>query len=294
MTRDHYLEIELDLPAGAGDGATPPPDDIWLLAHGWVYPTDSSINVALGQGKHPAPRGVALEALDEQGRWVVLHPDLGFPAGKQKTMMVAVSRLPSGRWARRFRLRTNLEVYWDWVGHAPQRADTPHETRRLAPTTATLAYRGYSRTDLIGPRGLEIPRYDIANVRPRWRDLVGYHTRFGDVRELLDTIDDRYVIMNAGDEMRFRFAAPNPPPEGWRRDFVLIGDGWVKDGDFNTTHSKTVGPLPTHARATYSAAASAVLEDDPVYQRHSDDWVRYHTRYVAPDRFLRGLGRQTN
>ena len=294
VTRDHYLEIELDLPAGAGDGATPPPDDIWLLAHGWVYPTDSSINVALGQGKHPAPRGVALEALDEEGRWVVLHPDLGFPAGKQKTMMVAVSRLPSGGWARRFRLRTNLEVYWDWVGHAPQRADAPHETRRLAPTTATLAYRGYSRTDLIGPRGLEIPRYDIANVRPRWRDLVGYHTRFGDVRELLESIDDRYVIMNAGDEMRFRFATPDPPPEGWRRDFVLIGDGWVKDGDFNTTHSKTVGPLPTHARPTYSAAASAVLEDDPVYQRYPDDWVRYHTRYVAPDRFLRGLGRGTN
>ena len=165
---------------------------------------------------------------------------------------------------------------------------------RLAPTTAMLDYRGYSRTELVGPRGLEIPRYDIANVRPRWRDLIGYHTRFGDVRELLADTDDRGVIMNAGDEMRFRFTAPGPPPAGWRRDFVLIGDGWVKDGDFNTTHSKTVGPLPAHDRPIYSADASTVLEDDPVYQRHPDDWVTYHTRYVAPDRFLRGLGRDTN
>ena len=29
--------------------------------------------------------------------------------------------------------------------------------------------------------------------------------RFGDVRELLAEVDDRYVIMNAGDKMRFRF-----------------------------------------------------------------------------------------
>jgi hypothetical protein len=68
----------------------------------------------------------------------------------------------------------------------------------------------------------------------------------------------------------------------------------VKDGDFNTTHSKTVGPLPAHDRPIYSADASTGLEDDPVYQRHPDDWVTYHTRYVAPDRFLRGLGRDTN
>ena len=292
VTRDHYLDIELDLQDGStgeSDG-----DGIWLLAHGWVYPTDSSINVALGQGQHAAPRGVALVGLIERGQWVVLHPDLGFPAGKQKTMVVAVPPLPGGHVPQRLRLRTNLEVYWDWVGHAPRLTKPPLETHRLAPTTATLSYRGYSRTDLIGPRGLEIPRYDLANIRPRWRDLEGYHTRFGDVRELLVDTDDRYVIMNAGDEMRFEFMAPEPPPEGWRRDFVLIGDGWVKDGDFNTTHSQTVGPLPAHDRPTYPAEASAGLEEDPVYQRHAQDWETYHTRYVAPDRFLRGLGRRAN
>ena len=292
VTRDHYLEIELDLPAASSDGTEG--GGIWLLAHGWVYPTDSSINVALGQGEHPAPRGVALEALDEQGDWVVLHPDLGFPAGKRKTMVVAVPSLPSGRMPARLRLRTNLEVYWDWVGHAPTLTDAPQETHRLAPATATLSFRGYSRTDFVGPRGLEIPRYEVANIQPRWRDLVGYHTRFGDVRELLVATDDRYVIMNAGDEMRFEFPVPGPPPEGWRRDFVLIGDGWVKDGDFNTTHSQTVGPLPAHARPAYPADASAQLEDDPVYQRYPEDWVTYHTRYVSPDRFLRGLGRIAN
>ncbi len=282
IAEPHYLELELD-------PATETWDAVTLLAHGWVYPTDSSINVALGQGRHPIPRGVALEGRDAKGHWVVLHPDLGFPAGKLKTMVVDVPRLPDGHRPRRLRLRTNLEIYWDWIAQAPRLDAALARETRLDPAVADLRFRGYSQTDILGPRGLEVPRYEVGNTRPRWRDLVGFHTRFGDVRELLADVDDRYVIMNAGDEMRLRFDAPPPPPAGWRRDFVLIGDGWVKDGDFNTTHAKTVGPLPSHDQPVYDPDASAVLEDDPVYQRHKDDWLNWHTRYVAPDRFLRGL-----
>ena len=239
ITRDHFLEIELgpDVQAHAA---------LRLLAYGWIYPTDSSINVALGQGSLPAPRGVAVEALDGRGGWTVMHQDLGFPAGKLKTMVIPVERLPGGRYPRRLRLRTNLEIYWDRIAWAPLRDDAPLETRRLAPAVADLDYRGYNVTEYVGPRGLELPRYELASLRPRWRDLVGYHTRFGDVRELLAEVEDRYVIMNAGDELRLRFEAPPDPPAGWRRDFVLVTDGWVKDGDFNTAHSKTVGPLPSH------------------------------------------------
>ena len=31
------------------------------------------------------------------------------------------------------------------------------------------------------------------------------------------------------------------------------------------------------------------LEDDPVYKRFPDDWKKYHTRYVTPSVFRRGL-----
>ena len=113
VAEPHYLELELD-------EATETWDAVTLLAYGWVYPTDSSINVALGQGKHPIPRGVAMEGRDAKGDWVVLHPDLGFPAGKLKTMVVDVPRLPDGTRPRRLRLRTNLEIYWDWIGQAPR------------------------------------------------------------------------------------------------------------------------------------------------------------------------------
>jgi hypothetical protein len=154
-----------------------------------------------------------------------------------------------------------------------------------------LRYRGFSATT--SPRGdePETPRYaPIAAVAQRWRDLEGYYTRFGDVRPLLEHVDDRYVIMNAGDELRLRFEERPAPADGWRRDFVLIGDGWEKDGDYNTGHSQTVLPLPDHAKPDYGAGAlPGTLEADAIYRRHPDDWRDYHTRYVTPAPFLRGL-----
>jgi hypothetical protein len=134
----------------------------------------------------------------------------------------------------------------------------------------------------------EIPAYRLAGTSQRWRDLAGYYTRFGDVRELLVATDDRYVIANAGDELALRFAAPPPPPPGWTRSFVLAGAGWNKDGDYNTAYSKTVRPLPSNSQSTYTAAPGK-LADDPVYRRHAEDWRTYHTRFVTPERFRKAL-----
>ena len=284
IAQDHFVEIEL--------GAAIPPDRrVWLVAHGWVYPTDSSINVAMGQGQHARPRGLALEALDEAGRWVVVAPDLGFPAGKNKTILLDLDEVARAGVtdARRLRLRTNLEVYWDWLAVADAVDDRPLVTTRLQPARADLGYRGFSRTNHERRDQPEVPVYDtIANIGQRWRDLIGYYTRFGDVVELLDRVDDRYVIMNAGDELRLSFPAPAPPASGWRRDFVLIGDGWEKDGDYNTGFSQTVLPLPSHDRPDY-AGPNTTLDRDPAYRRHPEDWQTYHTRFVTPGDFLKGL-----
>ena len=283
LTRDHTLEFELD-DVDTADRPT------WLVAHGWVYPTDSSINVAIAQGNQAAPYGLVLEAQDDNGEWQVVHPDLGFPAGKTKTILIDLTTAPPS--ATRLRLRTNMEIYWDQLAVAGPPPSDDLRTTNAEMTQAELRYRGFSRTtENVDAHAPEVPHYsEIANTTPRWRDLVGYHTRFGDVADLLSRVDDRYVIMNAGDELRLAFAEQPPPPEGWTRDFVLVGDGWEKDGDYNTAFSKTVLPLPTHARPEYtSRSGSPHLEDDPVYLQHPDDWQRYHTRFVAPDRYLRGL-----
>jgi len=280
IAAEHYVEFEIDHTIDRSDRRV-------LIAQGWVYPTDSSINVAIGQRQAAQPRGLALEARDRSGAWRVVNADLGFPAGKNKTMVID---LASAREASRFRLRTNLEVYWDALRVGTE-VSASVSTHRLPLLDADLEYRGFSVTT--SPRGAspETPSYGrLANTAERWRDLEGYYTRYGNVRELLGAVDDRYVIMNAGDEMRLRFVVPTLPASGWQRDFVLIGDGWEKDGDYNTDYSSTVLPLPSHARSTYRAAsASLELEDDPVYRAHPADWDMYHTRYVTPAPFLAGL-----
>ena len=94
--------------------------------------------------------------------------------------------------------------------------------------------------------------------------------------------------MNAGDEMSLRFPEQAPPPTGWVRDYVFMGDGWIKDGDYNSTFSKTVLPLPYHANQEYTAVPGS-LEDEWAYKQHPEDWQKYHTRYVTPDAFRNAL-----
>ena len=275
VTREHSIELELP------DGA-PRAGPLWLVAQGWIHPTDSSINVALGQGNHVPPTGLSLQVADAAGRFRTARAGLGFPAGKDKTILIDLAGVFPRAGPRRVRLVTNLEIFWDRLGWAVGRPDVTLTPRRLELKTADLRFRGYSVTEQKDPATPERPRYVVEGVAARWRDLEGYHTRFGDVIELLRHVDDRYVIMNAGDELRLAFPEAPAPPPGFVRDFVLVGDGWEKDGDYNTVASRTVLPLPTHRSPAY-VQGTGRLEDDPVYQRHPGDFERYHTRYVSPE-----------
>jgi hypothetical protein len=123
LTRDHWVEAHL--------GGVPGDGPLYLIAHGWLQPTDSSINVALEQrGDRPAP--LTLEVPDGEG-WKQLGPPLGFPAGKNKTMVI---RLPEG--TRKLRLATNMEIYWDALHVARGLDEKLCRARTLAPKSADL------------------------------------------------------------------------------------------------------------------------------------------------------------
>jgi hypothetical protein len=282
VTRDHYVEIDLG-------NDVPKAGPLWLIARGWLHPSDSSLNVAMSQGHHERPRPLSLEVPNGHGGWKVARPDLGFPAGRKKICLIDLKDVFVPGTPRRVRLRTNLEIYWDSIEWARGLPDTPLKIDRLAPSLADLHYRGYSTIHQANTSSPEIPDYNHMMATTQiWRDLPGYYTRYGDVRKLLGGIDDRYVIMNAGDEMSLRFAAPAAPPEGWVRDYVLAGDGWIKDGDYNSTNSQTVLPYPYHARRDYDGPPGK-LEDDWEYRHHKEDWQTYQTRYVTPGIFENAL-----
>jgi tetratricopeptide (TPR) repeat protein len=282
VTRDHYVEIDL----GSNIPASGP---LYLIARGWLHPSDSTINVAISQGHHEQPRPLSLSVEDEHGAWHVVKLNLGFPAGRNKICLIDLTGIFRPEAPHRVRLSTNLEIYWDQIQWAQGLPDTPLKIMRLAPAMANLHYRGYSIIHQANASSPEIPDYNhLLSTTQIWRDLSGYYTRYGDVRPLLQKIDDRYVIMNAGDEMTLRFPAVAPPPAGWVRDYVIAGDGWIKDGDYNSTYSATVQPLPYHARKDYDTPPGP-LEDEWVYRHHPQDWQTYQTRYVTPDNFENAL-----
>ena len=282
ITNDHWVEVDL----GADAPTTGP---VWLVASGWIHPTDSSVNFALEQGSNTRPRALTLEVPDGKGGWKLARDKIGFPAGKNKTILLRLDGLDGPGVARRFRLRTNMEIYWDALHYASGREGAPVVEKELLPTVADLRFRGIVAMTQANKSSPELPHYDqVMTVRQAWRDLIGYHTRFGDIRELLEKTDDRYAILTAGDEIVYKFDVPPGPPPGWKRDFVWVSDGWVKDGDLNTRFGKTVLPLPSHDMASYDVAPTG-LENDPVYRRYRKDWDTFHTRYVSPDSYERGL-----
>jgi Tfp pilus assembly protein PilF len=283
VAEDHWVEVEL--PSDA-----PRDGKLWLIGDGWVHPTDASINVQRGQGTDPPPRTLSLEIQQADGTWKTAKDNLGFPAGKLKTILIDLEGVfPAGISSRNLRLRTELEIYWDRLAWAAGLEDSTHNERPLALSSAELRYRGFSVIEKAGHSAPEIPVYDqILTTGQRWRDLEGYYTRFGDVTELLTGVDGRMVLMNAGDELILRFPELPPVRPGFRRDFVFVGNGWIKDGDLNSVFSSTLLPLPTHATNDYSNPPRR-LEDDPVYRQFTADWIDFHTRYVGTDRFRNAL-----
>jgi tetratricopeptide (TPR) repeat protein len=283
VTRDHFVELELPDEA-------PRAGRLWLIAHGFVHPTDTTVNMAMSQpDNYIPPRGLSLEAPDGKGGWRVVDPTIGFPAGKKKTMLIDLTEVMTSSSPRRLRLRTNMEVYWDKLEWATGLPEAQIKTQRFNAETAELRYRGYSVMGRVDDSSPELPDYNrLEFTGQRWRDLIGYYTRYGDIRELLDKVDDRMVLVNSGDEVRLRFKTVADPPAGWSRDYVMIGNGWIKDGDYNSTFSKTVLPLPDAKMREYTKPPGR-LEDDPVYRRHARDWQEFHTRYVTPDRFRNAM-----
>jgi hypothetical protein len=103
------------------------------------------------------------------------------------------------------------------------------------------------------------------------------YTRYGDVRELVTSIDDHLLVMGSGDEVILQFPSTGLPsvPSGWKRDFLLLVDGWAKDADANTAYSQSVEPLPFHKMSAYPYGKDEHFPDDAA---HREYLRRYQTR----------------
>jgi Flp pilus assembly protein TadD len=282
LTEPHALILDLDENAGA--------PGTFLFLRGWIYPSDASINVALSQQQLLRAELPVLEVRDARGRWVS-RGSIGFPAGKDKTVVIDLAGLFPTR-DHHVRLRTSMQIYWDQAfvaqemgaGSREQGAGRARITT-LAPVSGDLHFRGFSRMYRRGGRyGPHWFAYGDVTTESPWRPIAGAATRFGDVRPLLERADDQYVIMVPGDEVTVEFTAPDAPAPGWTRTFLLYSDGWIKDSDLNTAHGTTIEPLPYHAIRSYPHAPGDAYPTDSARQRYRNE---YNTRIIPRGRGLR-------
>ncbi|MEA2559196.1 MAG: hypothetical protein QOH06_700 [Acidobacteriota bacterium] len=274
----HHLDLDFGSAAEGGRAV--------LVLSGWVDWADGSTFLGAAQAM---PAGLVfprLQVKDGQGRWQTVIEDMGLPAGKPKTIAVDLT----GRFlssSREVRIETSLCLYWDEIFLSEESGEPPVEITGLAPSLAELRYRGFSRP-VIHPERRQPESFDYHSWMPvsMWNPTPGLYTRYGDVRPLLEEVDDRLLVMGSGDEVRLLFDAKALPPlaPGWRRDFLLLVDGWAKDGDANTAFSQTVEPLPFHGMSQYPYPEGESFPGDEPHRLYRE---RYNTRPAL--RLLRPL-----
>lgn len=267
-------ELILDL----GEAPAAP---VRLHLDGWIFPTDASLNLALAQQDAfetwPAPR---LEVETVNG-WQPLLRNFGFPAGKTKTMVVDTPTLPAG--SHRLRILGTQWLSFDRIAWSTRIADDePRIVARLTADKADLRFRGFSRMYRPAPNGPHYFDYASVETQSPWLPLPGRYTRFGDVRELLASADDRSVILAPGDEMSLIFDANHlpDPPAGWQRTVFLESHGWDKDADRNTGAGQQVEPLPFRAMTTYPYGPDEKFPDSELHRDYLENWL---TRVVRPE-----------
>ncbi len=233
-------------PAGSGP--------VWLYAHGTLEFANSTPNIAAAQ-HGGGLRWPALERLEPDGSWTTLEPALPLPMGVDKPVLVPLEgRLAPGAEVT-LRIATNMEVYWDRVALAAERAGgvAAAQVHDLPAERAELRALGYP---LWSSREGRMPwtfHYDRRQPFDTWKRIPGRYTRFGDVGDLVREADDRLVVMAPGDEIALEFDARALPalPGGWTRTWLVYGVGYVKDMDLHSPGSGRVEPLPFRAMSAY-------------------------------------------
>ncbi|MBM4091144.1 MAG: CRTAC1 family protein [Planctomycetes bacterium] len=279
LTPEHYIELDL--------GELHNPRQVTLFLTGWIYPTDSSLNVAFHQDPEvDGPRMPSVWVPDVDGQWKETIAHMGYPGGKTKTIAVDLSNafLASDY---RVRIKTTAEIYWDEVFFTVDEPPADLHQVSLPLQSADLFYRGFSGPLPVQENAPRMVDHAVVTRASAWPPMAGRFTRYGPVHELLQEEDDQLAVLGAGDAMTLRFAVPDAPvPHGWKRDFILHSVGWDKDGDPNTMLGQNSEPLPFGAMRSYPFGPDESPPDSAAYREYL--W-RYQTRQQNPQAFWRHL-----
>jgi tetratricopeptide (TPR) repeat protein len=286
FTEPHTLELDLGEAYRGGP--------LWLLMHGEIeYYSATSLYAADQAGLRPvAPYVEALvsssssspgeRANDGKEKWVRVVDDMGFPAGGARTMTADLTgKVPAG--TRRIRITTNLQIYWDSI--LISRTDQDNRQNQKARLTsvplarAELNFHGFPLKIEDRPPGNVKYIYEKASATGPYTRPSGAYTRYGDVRPLLTSLDDKFVVFGSGDEVALDFDTATLPslPRGWVRDYFFVANGYEKDMDFYAYRGDTVDPLPFRGMGTYPYTGKSFPSD----AEHMNYLLEWNTRFMS-------------
>jgi hypothetical protein len=278
-TEDTTLELDL--------GVFPDDAELVLFLKGWIRPADANLHVRLQQDETlPGPQPPRIEIPDGQGGWRELLGYMGYPNGKTKTIAVPLpNEFVDGD--HRIRILTSTELYWDQIFFTVNEPEVEVRETPLPLVSADLHYRGVSALIPHPHHGPELYDYSRVATEPRFYPMEGKFTKFGDVLELLTTIDARHVVFGCGDEMTLEFAVPDEPlPDGWTRDFVLYNIGWEKDCNTNGVLCRTTEPYPFVGMSRYPYPPDEEPPGGETYQEYLDTWQTREMEHLPYLRFV--------
>ncbi len=207
---------------------------------------------------------------------------MGFPAGGARTMTADLTgKLPPG--TRRIRITTNLQIYWDNILISRTSQDQSHDqAARLTPVPlarAELGFHGFPLKIEDQPPGNVKYIYEKTSATGPYTRPAGAYTRYGDVRPLLDSVDDKFVVFGSGDEVALDFDPAKLPalPRGWVRDYFFVANGYEKDMDFYAYRGDTVDPLPFREMRSYPYPGQSFPSD----AEHLNYLLEYNTRFMS-------------
>ena len=83
-------------------------EGLHLFMNGWIFPSDASINLAVSQSDEITAIPPYLQVINEKGHWETAIQNLGFPLGKNKTIISDLSQVFKTD-DRRIRIRTSMQ-----------------------------------------------------------------------------------------------------------------------------------------------------------------------------------------
>ena len=268
FTKPHSLELDLGEPYRGGP--------LVLLMHGVTeYFTATSVYAA-HQAKVEAIAPY-VEALNAQGKWVRVVDDMGFPAGGPRTITPDLTgKLLLG--TTKIRITTNLQVYWDSILIDRNAQNGEVQLTAIPLANANLNFYGHPRQTEGEPRGNVKYVYEEVSPTGPFARQAGDYTRYGDVRPLLTSFDDRMVVFGTGDEIALEFDPAKLPalPSGWTRDYFFLVNGYEKDMDFYAAAGFTVEPMPFKTMKGYPYKEPYPLDSD-----HLNYLLEYNTRHIS-------------